>query len=151
MRTFPKLVLLPLLMIIFTAPTLSAEKDIKMLMGENFQNLHIILNDLILSNYQTLAQDATIIESHANQLLTKTPATVLTTQQKEMFTAYANMLRMRTQHLIVVGNALLARDQAQTIRGELNVDYLRVVVAEHFGQMITTCVLCHNQFRRKAM
>jgi len=151
MKTFTQLFLFPIILVLLTAPAWGAKQDIKTLMGENFQNLHIILNDLIIANYETLAKDAAVIEEHANMLMTITPATVLTSQQKELYSAYANMLRMRTRHLIEVGNALMLRDQASKISGELNVDYLRVVVAEHFGQMITTCVLCHNQFRRQAL
>ena len=151
MKTLSKLFLLPIIFVLLTPSAWGAKQDIKTLMGENFQNLHIILNDLIIANYETLAKDAAVIEEHANMLMTITPATVLTSQQKELYSAYANMLRMRTRHLIEVGNALMLRDQASKISGELNVDYLRVVVAEHFGQMITTCVLCHNQFRRQAL
>ena len=150
MKTISRLALVPAVLVLLASPALGADKDIKALMGGNFQNLHVILNNLILSDYSTLVHDAGVIEQHANLLMKSTPTTVLTEQQRELFTAYANMLRVHTRHLVEVGNALVERDQAKKTPGQMNVDYLRVVVAEHFGQMITTCVLCHNQFRRRA-
>lgn len=143
--------LLPVVILFLASPALGADKDLKSLMGENFQNLHIILNDLITSQYQTLIKDAGIIENHADKLAATTPSSAVTEQQRELFAAYANLLKMRTRHLIDVAQALQERDQTKQTPGVMNVDYLRVVIAEHFGQMITTCVLCHNQFRRRVL
>ena len=148
----PLRIVLALAMLVFLAAFAQGQnKDIKTLMGENFQNLHVLLNDLIISNYTTLADDAAIISAHATQLTKNIPATAVTAEQRELFVAYANTLRVNTQHLITVSQELMKRDRVQTNPGKLNVDYLRVVVAEHFGRMITTCVLCHNQFRRNPM
>ncbi|MDH5750987.1 MAG: hypothetical protein OEZ59_01040 [Deltaproteobacteria bacterium] len=128
-----------------------SSKDIKSLMGENFQNLHVILYNLISANYKELPGDAAIIEDHAIKLLQNLPESANTKDLQERFVTYANMLRMSSHHLNTVGSELVKRDQKQSEKGKLNIDYLRVVAAEHFGQMITTCVLCHNQFRRRAL
>ena len=123
-------------------------RPIKQLMGDNFQNIHKILNDLITSNYATLPRDVGVIRQHAEVLAKSPPAGIKTEDDRLLFIGYATNLRSTASGLIVVTEELIRRDKLPVATGELRIDYLRAVAASHFGSMITACVLCHNQFRR---
>jgi len=134
----------------FTAPVLAADdaRSIKQVMGENFQNVHKILNDLITSNYVTLPKDVAAIHNHAEALAKRPPAGISSREERDLFVSYATNLRVAASHLITVSEELIRRDEKPAAPGALKIDYLRVVAAEHYGAMITSCALCHNQFRR---
>lgn len=123
--------------------------DIKILMGENFQNLSKILQALITARYETLSKDVGSIEHHAKSLMDNPPDFIKDGQERNLFNTYANTLKIRSGHLRAVVEELVRRDAKPTAIGTLNIDYLRGVAAEHYGQMVTSCVLCHNQFRRR--
>jgi hypothetical protein len=131
--------------------TLLAANDaqaIKKLMGDNFESVHKILNDLVTSNYGTLPADVGVIRSHAEALAKSPPASIKVEDDRLLFIGYAIILRSSADALIAVTAELVRRDKTREATGELKIDYLRAVAASHFGTMITQCVLCHNQFRR---
>jgi cytochrome c556 len=121
---------------------------IKQLMGDNFQNVHKILNELITSNYATLPRDVDVIRRHAEALVKSPPAAIKTEDDRVLFVSYATNLRTTASALIAVTEELARRDQQRQPAEELKIDYLRPVAALHFGVLIANCVLCHNQFRR---
>jgi sulfur transfer complex TusBCD TusB component (DsrH family) len=123
-------------------------QSLKKLMGDNFQNVHKILTDLIASNYTTLPADVEVIRRHAENLMRAPPSALQPGDDKVLFVNYATNLRASAASLITVTQELMRRDNQSAAGGELKVDYLRVVAAQHFGSMVTNCVLCHNQFRR---
>lgn len=121
--------------------------DIKQLMGDNFGNLQKILVDLIRSDYRTVPHDVDIIAQHAAQLVRVTPKILGGTE--EQFLAMAYSLQTHANHLKLIVDTLNDRDSVTAAGGLLNVDYMRNSAAAHFGQMVTACVACHNQFRRR--
>ena len=150
-RTLRTSALLGALLVFLISSGNAAGKDIKAMMGENFNNLNKILVDLITGHYESIPAELKVIENHADLLLDNIPASIKSVKEKTLFNTYATSLKRYAGHTIVVAEELLRRDKNSAAKGELNVDYLRAVVAEHYGQVVTTCVLCHNQFRRKVM
>ncbi|MDH5750988.1 MAG: hypothetical protein OEZ59_01045 [Deltaproteobacteria bacterium] len=145
------LLLLVLLLAVQVSAQAGKNSELKKLMGDNFQNLHMILQNLITSNYQNLPEEAAIIEDHAINLLKDIPSSISTDEQRSRYETYANMLRMRARNMFEMGTELKKRDKNPIEEGKMNIEYLRVVMAEDFGKVITTCVLCHNQFRRRKL
>lgn len=123
--------------------------NLKSIMGENFQNIQLILQNLITSNYNNVPKEIKIIHKHAVDLGKTQPDFIKSDFSKRMFTNYAYRMESQAGNMLTVLEELIKRDQAKTKSGALNIDYLRVVAAQHFGEIITSCVLCHNQFRRK--
>jgi len=126
----------------------AGDSAIKNLMGDNFQNIQIILSNLITARYDKLAPQIKTIHEHALELSKKPPATVKTETERRTFVTYAYQLESNTANMMTVMDVLIQHDKSPTEPGKLNIDYLRVVAAGQFGQVVTTCVLCHNQFRR---
>ena len=126
-------------------------EEIRKMMGENFQNVQLILSELITANYQSLPQQIGLIRDHAIDISKKIPPDVTSEMGRKLFTTYAFTLENKSNNMITVLNELIKHDQATANAGQLNIDYLRVVAAQHFGEIVTTCVLCHNQFRRKVV
>lgn len=153
MKNFlPLTLLIGVFALVFTiipvSPVQSTTPAIKRLMGENFQNIQLILASLITSDYQNLPEKIQLIHDHAVDLAKTTPSFVKTDFTKRMFNNYAYGLEYQTRNLLTVLKVLVDHDKKQTQSGKLNIDYLRVVAARQFGDIVTSCVLCHNQFRR---
>ncbi|MEE8396179.1 MAG: hypothetical protein V3S29_09005 [bacterium] len=127
-----------------------ADLGIKGLMGENFGRVQQILVDLVRSDYKTVPHDVAIIEQHAAELPTLVPTEAET--NRELFLSLAYNLRTQAKNLRTVVETLIQRDGTAggTAKGQLGIDYLRTTAAAHFGHLVTTCVACHNQFRRTA-
>ncbi|HKI97431.1 MAG TPA: hypothetical protein VKB51_03040 [bacterium] len=130
------------------ARTSHAADGIKSLMGDNFQNVQVILIDLVTAQYQDLPAKIQVIHQHAVDLPKKMPNTVKTEAQRRMFVNYAYQLENNTSNMLTVLDALIQHDKTASEPGKLNIDYLRVVAARQFGEIVTSCVLCHNEFRR---
>ncbi len=126
----------------------AGDSAIKSLMGDNFQNIQTILYNLVTAKYEKLVPQIKTIHDHALELSKKPPAAVKTDLEKRTFVTYAYQLESNTANMLTVMDALLQHDKTPTEAGKLNIDYLRVVAARQFGEIVTTCVLCHNQFRR---
>jgi hypothetical protein len=122
--------------------------SIKELMGDNFQNIQVILQNLVTANYAPVPAQISIIHQHALELPKKMPETVKTDYEKRVFTTYAYQLESTTANMLTVLDELNKRDKMSAEPGKMNIDYLRVVAARQFGEIVATCVLCHNQFRR---
>ncbi len=143
--------------IIISGVTLSAwggkkaEMPMKAMMGETFQKVQVILMDLVTSNYAGIPGEIENIREHAIHLSRHGPHGKAGKANPRMFANYAYTLERQAGNMATVLAELIRHDQTQSTPGQLNIDYLRVVAARHFGEMITTCVLCHNQFRRKVV
>jgi hypothetical protein len=138
---------------LLSAVTLHAAEPVrsealKALMADNFRNVQIMLSQLIAADYKDLPPYATAIREHALQL-TKTKPAGVSEDEVRLFNTYANNLEISTGHLITIVGVLNKNDQTLTTPGQQNVDYLRAVAAVQYGQIVTTCVACHNQFRRR--
>jgi hypothetical protein len=123
--------------------------DIKQLMGNNFGYVQTILVNLIRSDYRSLPHDVGIIADHAEQLTTDVPDSV--GGKDDLFLSMAYNLRTHANHLKLIVEKLGEHDQGALPGGKLSIDYLRNSAAAHFGQIVTTCVACHNQFRRRML
>jgi hypothetical protein len=122
--------------------------DLKKVMGDNFQRVAMILNNLIAARYESIPHEAELIVEHASLLIKSPPREVKTQEERSMFLTYASSLKTSAMNLLEVTKELAKRDKQQNTPGQLSVDYLRVAAASHYGIMVTNCVLCHNQFRR---
>ncbi len=128
-----------------------AEMPLKAMMGDNFQKVQVILMDLMTSNYAAIPGEIAYIREHAIHLSRHGLHGKAGKDNPRLFTNYAYSLERQAGNLATVLVELIRHDETQSTPGVLNIDYLRVVAARHFGEMITTCVLCHNQFRRKVV
>ena len=131
--------------------SLAQSSSIKALMGDNFQNIQVILYNLVTAQYQRLPNQIRVIHDHALELQKKVPDTVKSDIERRTYSAYAYQLESNTANMNTVLDVLIEHDKNPTEAGKLNIDYLRVVAARQFGEIVTTCVLCHNQFRRYAV
>lgn len=131
------------------APARGRDQDIKQLMGNNFGQLQRILVNLIRSDYRTLPHDVEIIATHAGELPDAMPASV--GSRGEQFLSMAYSLRTHAKSLKLIVEILGEHDRGAKPGGGLDIDYLRDSAAAHFGQMVTACVACHNQFRRRML
>jgi hypothetical protein len=125
--------------------------DLKKVMGDNFQRVALILNNLISARYNSIPHDAELIVEHATFLMKSPPREIKTPEERSMFLTYATSLKTSASNLLVVTTELANRDKQRNTPGQLSVDYLRVAAASHYGIMVTNCVLCHNQFRRRQL
>ncbi len=126
-----------------------AKKPIKNIMAENLGFMQEILIDLMTAQYAKLLPAADLVRDHAVRISENRPKEITGQVDIDRFNAYAFTLRNSTEHLILVTKELIRHDKEPQTPGLLNIDYLRVVVAGHYSNMVTTCVNCHNQFRRK--
>jgi len=124
------------------------DASFRRLMGENMNHLQKIMVSMVNSQYEGVPADVRVIAQHAQDLTQRIPSHVRGPEARNRFLAYANNLGSVSNNLVVVVEELLRHDQTQQNPGQMNIDYLRVAAASHLGEMITTCVACHNQFRR---
>lgn len=122
------------------------DMPIKQLMGENFAGLQQILAALITSHYETVPAQLDIIRDHAAQLALAVPESAKA--DRERFLGYAYNLQGHASDLNSIIAALVEHDTASSTGKLLPVDQLREAAAAHYGGMVTTCVSCHNRFRR---
>ena len=125
----------------------SRELDLRKVMGSNFAHLQKILVDLIRSDYSQVPKEVAIIEQHAVDLAKDIPKTI--TRDKQVFLALADSLQTNAKNLRIVAGLVADHDKKPMSPGKLNIDYLRNTAAAHFGQLMTTCVACHNLYRRE--
>ena len=125
----------------------SREENLRSLMGSNFAHLQKILADLIRSDFSQVPKDVQVIEQHADELVKNIPDKIK--QDKQMFIALADSLKTNAKNLRIVANLMAEHDKKAADPGKLNVDYLRNTAGANFGQVVTTCVACHNLFRRE--
>ena len=127
----------------------ASSSPIKELMGENFQNVQVVLYNLVTANYDRLPAQIAVLRDHATKLAKGPPEGIAPSEfEKRLFVTYATELERATNNMLTAMAELRRHDTMPSEPGKLNVDYLRVVVARHFGEAVTGCVLCHNQFRR---
>ena len=130
----------------------ASSSPIKDLMGENFQNVQVVLYNLVTANYDRLPAQIEVLRDHATKLTKGPPAGIAPSEfEQRLFVTYASELERATNNMLAAMVELRRHDTLPSEPGKLNVDYLRVVVARHFGEAVTGCVLCHNQFRRIAV
>ena len=122
--------------------------SLKELMGDNFQNVQVMLFNLVRSKYEVMPAQIATIRDHAIELGKKMPETIKTDFERKTFISYATQLENNANNMLTVMHELIKHDKSPNEPGKLNIDYLRVVAARQFGEMVTSCVLCHNQFRR---
>ncbi|MBI3993166.1 MAG: hypothetical protein HY342_07815 [Candidatus Lambdaproteobacteria bacterium] len=146
-------VLVALMVAVVSVPTLPAQQaarpPIKELMGENLALMQNILVGLMTSTYEQIPKSAEVMKTHAEDIQKNRPPEITGQVNIDRFNAYAFTLKNSTEHLLLVTQELIKHDKSPESPGMMNIDYLRVVVAGHYSNMVTTCVNCHNQFRRK--
>ncbi len=128
-------------------PATATDQTLKELMGDNFARVQKILVDLVTGNYTTVPHDVDLIRRHASDLSKTVPEAAKA--NRELFLSMAYSLQVHAANLSTITTTLAGRDKKGSEGEVLKVDYLRNSAAAHFGQMVTACVACHNQFRRK--
>ncbi|HEX9842611.1 MAG TPA: hypothetical protein VGC20_07660, partial [bacterium] len=72
--------------------SLAQSSSIKALMGDNFQNIQVILYNLVTAQYQRLPNQIRVIHDHALELQKKVPDTVKSDIERRTYSAYAYQL-----------------------------------------------------------
>src|SRR3970040_1651179 len=85
----------------------AGDSAIKSLMGDNFQNIQIMLFNLVTAKYDKLLPQVKTIHDHALELSKKPPATVKSDVEKRTFVTYAYQLESNTANMMTVMDALL--------------------------------------------
>jgi hypothetical protein len=124
------------------------EASLKRLMGENFIGLQNILVGLITSSYGAVPGQVDIIYDHATELTKAVPDSAK--KDRDRFLTYAFSLQGHASDLKSIIEVLIEHDKASGGR-DLPTDQLREAAAAHYGGIVTTCVSCHNRFRRRAV
>ena len=119
--------------------------DIKKMMGTNFDHIQKILVDLIEGDYSAVPHDVQVIEEHAIQLATSIPKSAKNNEKQ--FLVLAFNLQVHANNLQLITKTMQEGKKTSKKMIGLDIDYLRNSAAAHFGQLITTCVACHNLFR----
>ena len=124
------------------------EASLKRLMGDNFIGLQNILVGLITSSYGGIPSQVEIIYDHATELTKAVPASAK--GDRDRFLTYAFSLQGHASDLKSIVELLIEHDKASGGR-DLPTDQLREAAAAHYGGIVTTCVACHNRFRRRVI
>ena len=122
------------------------EASLKRLMGDNFIGLQNILVGLITSSYGGVPDQVEIIYDHATELTKSVPDSAKA--DRDRFLTYAFSLQGHASDLKSIVELLIEHDKASGGRS-LPTDQLREAAAAHYGGIVTTCVACHNRFRRR--
>ena len=123
------------------------ETSAKQKMSENFAGMQIVLTSLMTSNYAAAPDQIAIIADHAAYLMHSVPDSAK--EYREQFIGYAYGLQGHARDLRSIIELLIKQDGANGKVLETN--GLREAAAAHYGGMVTTCVACHNHFRRHAI
>ncbi len=123
------------------------ETSVKQKMSENFAGMQIVLTSLMTSNYAAAPDQIAIIANHATYLMHSVPDSAK--EYREQFIGYAYGLQGHARDLRSIIELLIKQDEANGKVLETN--DLREAAAAHYGGMVTTCVACHNHFRRHAI
>jgi hypothetical protein len=123
------------------------ETSVKQKMSENFAGMQIVLTSLMTSNYAAAPDQIAIIADHATYLMHSVPDSAK--EYREQFIGYAYGLQGHARDLSSIIELLIKQDEANGKVLETN--DLREAAAAHYGGMVTTCVACHNHFRRHAI
>jgi hypothetical protein len=126
------------------------ESEVKRMMHENFRVVDAVLVGLVTAHYDGMPEKIELIRDHAQHLSQNVPEKI-DADARRTFVTYAANLEYKSANLITVLKELIARDKQRPDPGVLSIDYMRAVAASHFGDIVTTCVLCHNQFRRAVL
>ena len=124
------------------------DASLKRLMGENFIGLQNILVGLITSSYGAVPGQVDIIYDHATELTKAVPDSAK--GDRDRFLTYAFSLQGHASDLKSIVELLIEHDKASGGR-DLPTDQLREAAAAHYGGIVTTCVACHNRFRRRVV
>ncbi|MFI5399647.1 MAG: hypothetical protein ACHQZQ_01170 [SAR324 cluster bacterium] len=119
---------------------------LQLLMGRNFDIVARMLSDLVQGRYDSLQMQAELMVRHATDLAAAAPDGH-GAAERAVFLAYATNLRLAASQLLTVSERLAKQGQQPGTPGNLSVDYLRSAAAQHFGNVVTACALCHSQFR----
>lgn len=124
----------------------AANTPMKLLMGENFGGLQVILYALIKGQYKAIPGQVDVIAEHAEEL--KSMAGDYTDTDVVHFLAYAGNMSGHARDLKSISETLMQHDAERSAPGY---DHLREALAAHYGGMVTMCVSCHNRFRPEAV
>jgi hypothetical protein len=109
-------------------------------MAQNLKAMNsIMLHFLVDENYQVIATNSQEIIQHANDIMGKSP----TKEGQKVFESYALQLEANASILKVLA------EKIQKGAGEKQIDTstLKKTAALTYGQIVTSCVSCHQQFR----
>lgn len=131
----------------------ASQTEVKYLMDINADKVLGILIDLMFDeNYQQTVKDTAIVMEHAKILKTLNPGQDL--NSRKIFRANAAQLELQATNIhnyaIQLQKGKLAEqdnDKTNALGSDLGA--LRIAAVSQYGQMLTTCVTCHNQFRHK--
>lgn len=135
--------------VLIPGAAVAQDATLKQDMAQNLALMQKILVALIYSDYASVPADAQAILEHAMHVAQLVPPSA--EGQKQRYVSYAYNLQADAESLKSIAETLAKRDsqRAEGDAAELAVDYLREAAGAHYGGMVTMCVACHNNFRRK--
>jgi len=151
------LFLLALSALLFSAnPTTFAgeskgDPKVKKAMKKNFQLMNdLFVNILLTNDYAKIKAAAQDLQKHAQELL-KLPVksqNKLKGIDKSKYMIHVNQMNGNLTYLVFTAQQII--DAEKSLR-EQHLRYLRPQAAEHFGQVLKTCVVCHHKLKAKEM
>jgi len=119
--------------------------DIKQEMKINYEKMGEMLGHILLDeNWDQTIKDAELLTKHAQTIRSVDPSGYTKGMPKsDYFQSYALHLESSSHNLKVVAEEIEKERAAGTERAR----YLRPNAAVFFGQIVSMCTNCHNQFR----
>lgn len=139
------LLLAAALLCLAARPAPAQDEGLQPLMGENYQAVLRMMMNLVQGNFEPIAADAERLRAHARALARQ--AAERPADGRDDFRGYALALGSQAENLQVVARHLLEQREDPAYRGGFQPEYLQETAAEHFGDLVTTCVGCHTRFR----
>lgn len=113
------------------------------IMEANVDSLFIILHNILHDQkYDQVEIIANNVQKHAIQV--KRLYKDHKNQQASDFMLYATELDVNTEHLAMIAKKISSKETPKTEQ-----KYLQILASHYFGQIITSCVSCHTDFRGK--
>jgi cytochrome c556 len=121
--------------------------DIKEKMKINYEKMGEMLGHILLDeDWDQTIKDAELLTNHAQAIKTLDPSRYTKDMPKsDYFQSYALHLESSSHNLKIVAEEIERERAAGAERSR----YLRPNAAVFFGQIVSMCVNCHDQFREK--
>jgi hypothetical protein len=121
--------------------------DIKQEMKVNYEKMGEMLGHILLDeDWDQTIKDAELLTKHAQAIKSLEPSRYTKDMpESDYFQSYALHLESSSHNLKVVAEEIERERAAGAERSR----YLRPNAAVFFGQIVSMCANCHNQFREK--
>jgi hypothetical protein len=148
MKAIMAISILVVVAVIGSAFALAEEaSETKKTMKMNYEKMDDMLGHILLDkDWDETVKDAELLAQHAEEIKNIDPSRYTKGMPKgDYFQSYAMHLESSAQNLKVVAGEI----ETEQATGAERSRYLRPNAAVFFGQIVSMCVNCHNQFRER--